>query len=97
MYRVIQYKVSHFVDVYKRQVIMYYKHISEKLTYIRRASHERGDKLYTPEGCGTEKKYRLADYFNRWWDEYAQHPAEYITPEQYKACLLYTSRSSRTN
>lgn len=32
------------------------------------------------EGCGTEKKYRLADYFNRWWDEYAQHPAEYITP-----------------
>ena len=29
-------------------VIMYYKHISEKLTYIRRASHERGDKLYTP-------------------------------------------------
>lgn len=23
-------------------VIMYYKHISEKLTYIRRASHERG-------------------------------------------------------
>lgn len=33
------------------------------------------------EGCGTEKKYRLADYFNRWWDEYAKHPAEYITPE----------------
>ena len=29
-------------------VIMYYKHISEKLTYIRRASHEREDKLYTP-------------------------------------------------
>ena len=24
------------------------------------------------EGCGTEKKYRLADYFNRWWDEYRQ-------------------------
>lgn len=46
------------------------------------------------EGCGTEKKYRLADYFNRWWDEYAQHPAEYITPEQYKAanahpCMPY--------
>ena len=37
------------------------------------------------EGCGTEKKYRLADYFNRWWDEYAKHPTEYITPEQYKA------------
>ena len=31
------------------------------------------------------KKYRLSDFFNRWWDEYAQHPAEYITPEQYKA------------
>ena len=30
-------------------VIMYYKHISEKLTYIRKASHEGGgDKLYTP-------------------------------------------------
>ena len=30
-------------------VIMYYKHISEKMTYIRRASHEGGrDKLYTP-------------------------------------------------
>lgn len=37
------------------------------------------------EGCGTEKKYRLADYFNRWWDEYAKHPTEYITSEQYKA------------
>ena len=32
-----------------------------------------------------ESTYRLADFFNRWWDEYAQHPAEYITPEQYKA------------
>lgn len=26
-------------------VIMYYKHISEKLTYIRRASHERGGQI----------------------------------------------------
>ena len=25
-----------------------------------------------------ESTYRLADFFNRWWDEYAQHPAEYI-------------------
>ena len=32
-----------------------------------------------------ESTYRLADFFNHWWDEYAQHPAEYITPEQYKA------------
>ena len=39
--------------------------------------------IYT-DGCKT-KKYRLSDFFNRWWDEYAQHPAEYITPEQYKA------------
>lgn len=34
--------------------------------------------IYT-DGC-KEKKYRLSDFFNRWWDEYAQHPAEYITP-----------------
>ena len=39
--------------------------------------------IYT-DGCKA-KKYRLSDFFNRWWDEYAQHPAEYITPEQYKA------------
>ena len=37
--------------------------------------------IYT-DGC-KEKKYRLSDFFNRWWDEYAQHPAEYITPEQH--------------
>jgi len=34
--------------------------------------------IYT-DGCET-KKYRLSDFFNQWWDEYAQHPAEYITP-----------------
>ena len=39
--------------------------------------------IYT-DGCKA-KKYRLSDFFNRWWDEYAQHPAGYITPEQYKA------------
>ena len=39
--------------------------------------------IYT-DGCQA-KKHRLSDFFNRWWDEYAQHPAEYITPEQYKA------------
>jgi hypothetical protein len=32
-----------------------------------------------------EKKYRLADFFNAWWDTYAQSPREYIQPEQYKA------------
>lgn len=31
------------------------------------------------------KKYRLAEYFDRWWDIYKQNPEEYITPEQYKA------------
>jgi len=32
-----------------------------------------------------EKKFRLADFFNMWWDEYCQHPTEFIEPEQYKA------------
>jgi len=31
------------------------------------------------------KKYRLADFFDRWWDIYKQAPKHYITPEQYKA------------
>ncbi|MBK5202974.1 MAG: transposase [Prolixibacteraceae bacterium] len=31
------------------------------------------------------KKYRLADFFDQWWDIYKQSPKEYITPEQYKA------------
>lgn len=34
---------------------------------------------------GGAKKFRLSDFFNRWWDEYVKHPAEFITPEQYKA------------
>jgi len=33
----------------------------------------------------TEKKYRLADFFNQWWDDYAKHPKHPITLEQYKA------------
>lgn len=32
-----------------------------------------------------EKKYRLADFFNMWWDEYCIHPTKFIEPEQYKA------------
>lgn len=32
-----------------------------------------------------EKKFRLADFFNQWWDTYKQSPTEYITQEQYKA------------
>lgn len=32
-----------------------------------------------------EKKYRLADFFNQWWDIYKESPKEPITEEQYKA------------
>lgn len=31
------------------------------------------------------KKYRLADFFDQWWDIYKQSPKEPITIEQYKA------------
>ncbi|MEA2104644.1 MAG: transposase [Candidatus Cloacimonadota bacterium] len=33
----------------------------------------------------SEKKYRLADFFNMWWDDYCKSPTEFIKPEQYKA------------
>ncbi len=33
----------------------------------------------------SDKKYRLAEYFDMWWDEYIKHPTEFIEPEQYKA------------
>jgi hypothetical protein len=32
-----------------------------------------------------DKKYRLADFFNQWWDIYKQSPKEPIFEEQYKA------------
>ncbi len=32
-----------------------------------------------------EKKYRLADFFDQWWDVYKQSPKEPIFEEQYKA------------
>ena len=32
-----------------------------------------------------EKSFRLASYFDMWWDVYKQSPKHYITPEQYKA------------
>ena len=32
-----------------------------------------------------EKKFRLADFFDKWWDIYKAHPAELITEQQYKA------------
>ncbi len=33
----------------------------------------------------SEKKYRLADFFNMWWDKYCENPNHYIRPEEYKA------------
>lgn len=32
-----------------------------------------------------EKKYRLANFFDQWWDIYCQDPKHFISPEQYKA------------
>ena len=31
------------------------------------------------------KNFKLATFFEAWWDEYVKHPAVPITPEQYKA------------
>jgi hypothetical protein len=41
-----------------------------------------------------EKKYRLATFFDSWWDEYCKHPKHFIQPEQYKA--VRDIRSCRT-
>jgi hypothetical protein len=41
-----------------------------------------------------EKKYRLAPFFDMWWDEYCKHPKHFIQPEQYKA--VQDIRSCRT-
>ena len=38
-----------------------------------------------PKSWHSERKYRLADFFDQWWDVYKQSPKEPITPEQYKA------------
>ncbi len=32
-----------------------------------------------------EKHFRLATFFDRWWDSYKLSPAHFISPEQYKA------------
>lgn len=32
-----------------------------------------------------EKKFRLADFFDQYWDEYVKSPTKYITTEQFKA------------
>lgn len=31
------------------------------------------------------KKFRLADFFNMWWQGYCKHPTAFIEPEQFKA------------
>jgi hypothetical protein len=44
--------------------------------------------IHTPEEKHNwfgEKKYRLAHFFDQWWDTYCQNPKEFIQPEQYKA------------
>ena len=54
-------------------------------------------------GCNThtsqdtwhgEKKYRLADFFDKHWDKYMESPAEFVKPEQLKA--VNAMRACRT-
>ena len=37
------------------------------------------------EKTGLEKRFRLADFFDRHWDAYMESPTCYIKPEQLKA------------
>lgn len=47
------------------------------------------------DSCTTiEKKYRLAEFFDMWWDKYIISPTEPIKPEHYKA--VNAIRSCRT-
>jgi len=41
-----------------------------------------------------EKKYRLAHFFDKWWDIYCKSPKHFIQPEQYKA--VQAIRTCRT-
>lgn len=41
-----------------------------------------------------EKKFRLAHFFDQWWDSYCQDPKHFIQPEQYKA--VQAIRTCRT-
>jgi len=52
--------------------------------------------IHTPQNHDWfgEKKYRLATFFDMWWDEYCTHPKHFIQPEQYKA--VQDIRSCRT-
>ena len=42
-------------------------------------------KTNTQPNWNDSKKYRLADFFDMWWDTYKKNPKHFITPEQYKA------------
>lgn len=42
-------------------------------------------KSNTQSDWSDSKKYRLADFFDMWWDTYKKNPKHFITPEQYKA------------
>lgn len=42
-------------------------------------------KTNTQPNWNDSKRYRLADFFNMWWDTYKKNPKHFITPEQYKA------------
>lgn len=52
------------------------------------------EKAHTDLGSPIEKKYRLAEFFDMWWDSYQRSPTEPIKPEQYKA--VNAIRSCRT-
>lgn len=39
----------------------------------------------SPEYTVFEKRYKLSDFYNMYWDEYCKHPTEFIEPWQYKA------------
>lgn len=44
--------------------------------------HQKHTEVKTAIG---QDKYRLANFFDKWWDIYKKNPKHFITPEQYKA------------
>ena len=45
----------------------------------------QNDKKSQSQSHHQEKKFRLSDFFNDYWDIYARSPKDYIRPEVYKA------------
>jgi len=48
--------------------------------------------IHTPETKHNwfgEKKFRLAHFFDQWWDIYCKDPKVFIQPEQYKAVAIF--------